>query len=401
MATIGQQLLQPETGWRRYDQKDSRILFSNGTWNTNNSNSPAYNGSQATSNSLGATCTFKFKGSKIRLIGTKDSSFSDNIEIYIDNILETTISENYTSNVFQILLFEKTGLTNTNHTIKFVNKTTNYIVIDAIDIDDNGFLAHPILNEVHSLSDVRSIGDCIPCKYTALTSGAIGVFNELGTTIAGEIPIASSAVPDGLFYWIYAGKDYLGRKKFIADRIIQTNISWDTLNAAGVCSESSFFNRANPIMSSNTTKGLAKAGSIYNSSYDAYKAFNGIEKQTSDGWGTAYNIDSSSAWLSYSFESQIVIDSYYMSMPTRTDSAAAAKPTSWKLEATNDDSTWVTLDTRDSIVWDTTGNRIYFKFNNTQAYKTYRITITKTQSGLPPFTYGAVIGELIFIGNIS
>ena len=45
MATIGQQLLQPEEGWKRYD--DTHLAFNRtGTWSTDN-NSAHYGGSRS------------------------------------------------------------------------------------------------------------------------------------------------------------------------------------------------------------------------------------------------------------------------------------------------------------------------------------------------------------------
>lgn len=78
-------------------------------------------------------------------------------------------------------------------------------------------------------TDINSllVGERIPCRYTALTSGASGYFSELGTCTAAEIPLTGSATPNGLFYFIKTDKGTL-----IADRVIQINISWDILNAA-------------------------------------------------------------------------------------------------------------------------------------------------------------------------
>jgi hypothetical protein len=75
-----------------------------------------------------------------------------------------------------------------------------------------------------TLQDMKT-GDCIPCRYTTLTSGQAGYFSELGTCIANEIPVAGTAIPDGLFYFIKTNKG-----TFIADRVIQTGISWNVLN---------------------------------------------------------------------------------------------------------------------------------------------------------------------------
>ncbi|GBF32215.1 phage protein [Desulfocucumis palustris] len=82
-----------------------------------------------------------------------------------------------------------------------------------------------------------SKGQAIPCRYTAL-SGQFGIFSELGTCTAQEIPVAGSATPNGLFYFVCAGEDAAGRKILVSDRNVQHSISWDTLNTAGVASGS-------------------------------------------------------------------------------------------------------------------------------------------------------------------
>lgn len=88
-------------------------------------------------------------------------------------------------------------------------------------------MASPLgLTIKNNLIDMQ-IGDCIPCRYTTLTSGVAGIFSELGTCTATEIPLNGTATPDGLFYLIKTNKGML-----IADRVIQHSISWDTLNSA-------------------------------------------------------------------------------------------------------------------------------------------------------------------------
>lgn len=140
MAIIGQSLTSPETGWKRYDQTDSKILYSNGSWNINNITTSAYGGSWASSNSLDATITFKFYGDKLRLIGSLTSSWSNNIDIYIDNIFDNTISEYNSNESHQILIYEKINLPKAMHEIKIINKTSNYLILDAIDIDLDSIL---------------------------------------------------------------------------------------------------------------------------------------------------------------------------------------------------------------------------------------------------------------------
>ena len=90
-------------------------------------------------------------------------------------------------------------------------------------------MAHPILTEKTTIEDME-IGDCIPCRYKAPVSGAVGEFSELGTCTASEIPKEGNvATPDGKFYFIKVDKGLL-----IADRVVQTNVSWQTLNNAGL-----------------------------------------------------------------------------------------------------------------------------------------------------------------------
>lgn len=88
------------------------------------------------------------------------------------------------------------------------------------------------LNLKSNIKDMQ-VGDAIACRYTASSNG-VGVFSELGTCTANEIPVGGSSSPDGLFYFIHVGYDHKGRKKLVADRNIQHSISWDTLNAMGI-----------------------------------------------------------------------------------------------------------------------------------------------------------------------
>lgn len=81
------------------------------------------------------------------------------------------------------------------------------------------------------------IGDRIITHYKA-SANTFGTIDQLGTSTAPEIPVASTATPDGSFYFYHAGYDYLGRMKLVADRNVQHSITYDTLNSAGVASGS-------------------------------------------------------------------------------------------------------------------------------------------------------------------
>jgi len=102
---------------------------------------------------------------------------------------------------------------------------------------------HSILGAPKTSLEEMKIGDYIPCKYTAPTSGQAGYFSELGTCTASEISLSGSATPNGLFYFIKADKGLL-----IADRVIQHSISWDTLNSAGFIEEQSSSINISPLL---------------------------------------------------------------------------------------------------------------------------------------------------------
>jgi hypothetical protein len=78
-----------------------------------------------------------------------------------------------------------------------------------------------------------SIGDYIKCEYIAPTANVAGDFKNLGvnsvlTELATYPSGATSTTPNGYFYFIKADKGLL-----IADRIIQSNISAQSINAKG------------------------------------------------------------------------------------------------------------------------------------------------------------------------
>ncbi|CUU45570.1 Ig-like domain-containing protein [Clostridium beijerinckii] len=142
-ATIGQQLALPETGWRRYDDSDSKIQYIGTNWNSYLSGTWGYNGS---SHDGIETIKFKFYGTKFRVIGATNPYGSSDIDINIDG---TTY--NYSANanlVYNALNFEKTGLPLEIHTVTIVDNTNNSMWLDAIDLDETGYLVEYInMNE--------------------------------------------------------------------------------------------------------------------------------------------------------------------------------------------------------------------------------------------------------------
>ncbi|MFD3258772.1 hypothetical protein ACE3MQ_09200 [Paenibacillus lentus] len=230
--SVGDKLQQPEIGWKRYDDTDPAIKYE-GSWDTYTENLFAYyGGSLKASNTLGSKFSFTFKGTKIRLIDSKVLNRSQQVKITIDGVIENysekgTVATN--ENNVQILVFEKTNLNDEIHNITIEATDTDYVGIDAIDIDSNGRLFHP--DEVTYIKDL-DVGKRIRCHYQA-NSGQVGVFSGLGQETSDSIPVESTATPNGDFYFLMV-EDWNGQKKLIADRNIQHSVSWDSLNNTGV-----------------------------------------------------------------------------------------------------------------------------------------------------------------------
>ncbi|ABS41377.1 discoidin domain-containing protein [Clostridium botulinum] len=140
MATIGQQLLQPESGWKRYDDRNENINYI-GNWRASmESGSLKWSGSNQISNIINDKIQFNFAGDKIRIIASTAPANSNNIEIKIDNNIIETINMKATNINYQVLVYEKTGMRNKEHFLEITNLTNDYTVLDAIDIDENGEL---------------------------------------------------------------------------------------------------------------------------------------------------------------------------------------------------------------------------------------------------------------------
>ena len=154
MATIGDVLTSPESGYQRINDDNSLLIY-NGDWNyiteTNNYNGD-YHGYRKGANKSQTSLTFYVKSSKLRIIGRYASSYSKDVAIFIDDITKETYSTySSDSNKYQCLQYEKLDLNNTKITkICICNPVTNgssgnyEFRIDAIDIDDTGKLCTEI-----------------------------------------------------------------------------------------------------------------------------------------------------------------------------------------------------------------------------------------------------------------
>lgn len=365
MATIGQPITAPESGWIRYNDNDSRILYT-GAWLNNNNAGNEYGGSEHWGQDANATISFKFMGTKLRIIAQTHGWCGHNVTIKIDENTYTFSEYGDYGGQYQVLCFEKQDLSAGQHTVTITNPDSTYWNLDAIDIGNDGYLPHQFLNQVSNIDDME-VGDCIPCRYTSTTSGAVGTFSELGTCVSGDIPVTGTATPDGLFYFIKVDKGLL-----LCDRVVQHTISWDTLNTGKYVEGKILliplgsFTNPIPVMTSNITPSGVASASTITSGLDAYKAFDGA---TNTGWSAATS--TTTGWLKYQFPTPKIIMKY-----TILDFGLIARnPKSWTFEGSNDGTTWIVLDTQSNATW-TLGVKNEYLINNSNAYIYYRINIT-------------------------
>ncbi|WP_257132347.1 hypothetical protein [Bacillus cereus] len=146
-AKVGDVLLQPEIGWERIDDTDVNIKYS-GNW-TLIDNLPDYHNStarfkhakQSAVDNSAMSVTFKFKGTKLRVIGVSNNAYDRDAQIIIDGKPETiSFYADRDVSPHRLLLFDKQGLMDDVHTIELKGVFMN---LDAIDIDENGAMVPP------------------------------------------------------------------------------------------------------------------------------------------------------------------------------------------------------------------------------------------------------------------
>lgn len=162
MAIVGEQLLQPETGWKRYDESNIRSINKNCS---SEANSAYYGGSITLLKSTDSSYKFKFYGNKLRLISDKNSNRpKDNTKITIDGI--EYIANSYNSQpIPQVLAISLENLENSIHEVVISPVKEGFVVVDCIDINEDGYIVDLPL-EKNSIINVIKVGEYIPCNYT-------------------------------------------------------------------------------------------------------------------------------------------------------------------------------------------------------------------------------------------
>ncbi|ABS42480.1 hypothetical protein [Clostridium botulinum] len=138
MAKIGEQLLQPESGWKRYDDSNKNISYIGNGWLTE------YN--SHFSNTIGDKICFNFIGSKIRILVFTNNSHSRDVKIKINNTVYSYVEYiNPITPASLVLVFEKEMPSFKEYSVEiYIERKTDsqygWFGLDSIDIDENGKL---------------------------------------------------------------------------------------------------------------------------------------------------------------------------------------------------------------------------------------------------------------------
>ncbi|PEE95519.1 hypothetical protein [Bacillus cereus] len=141
MAYIGQVLLKPETGWRRYDDNDNLITYE-GAWETRVSSTAAYGKYRICGGK--SKIQFSFVGSKLRIIGCTYYLWNGTVNVEIDGkeCGSYTIHDPNEAGGNSVLLYEKNDLQYATHNVVLYGTGVN--TLDALDFGEAGGLVAPI-----------------------------------------------------------------------------------------------------------------------------------------------------------------------------------------------------------------------------------------------------------------
>lgn len=387
LTAVGYPLRTPDPGWKRYDDTDPIFIYEGFSWGF--SDSASYNGAVAGSDSTVSPnyFTFKFRGTKLRIITSIAGGYSDKIAVTIDG--STEYFSAYTSKSMErcVLTYEKVGLTDDTHEVRVEVITKNPATagfdfrFDAIDINEEGRAYHP--QEVLNARDLV-IGSRIRANYCGAYPNTSGFISELGKETKPFITHkanSSAVVYDGDFYLIMVDENR-GEKVLMADRNV-AYLPWNYLNYHGEAniSGSKFkeytstvpvFTSNSPVRAGGYTYTISSSNNV-NPNYPAYKAF---------GRTAVNNMDcvifsgTSSGWLQIDMGRPVPVTRYHI---YGRNGSSSESPKVWYVEASNTGDfagEQVVIDRR-SLGNNVVGRRTFYARGNTTGaeYRYYRLVI--------------------------
>lgn len=146
-----------------YDDRDTSVWTYSGSW-ANLSSSPSYNHTLKLSRAVGGEATLTFSGERFEFIYARGSNYGT-LDIYVDNVLETSLSQSNATSQFQQRWSSPT-YANGAHTVRLVHASGRYVNVDGIQVFAPPDLVPPAT--ITNLSGDNLLGfGCSPLFWTA------------------------------------------------------------------------------------------------------------------------------------------------------------------------------------------------------------------------------------------
>jgi alpha-L-fucosidase len=155
-----------------------------------------FNNDLHTSDIFGAICQYRFAGSEIELIGTKDAGFGS-LEVSIDGLPPQVVNLDNSTRQPQAVLFKKTGLPKGPHTIRIVNNGDGPVNLDGLIVpEQTATAAAELLKSRDAGLDGVTLDDAIhadgqgnltlPAKRAGLNGGGVRLIKDQGECRIGN-----------------------------------------------------------------------------------------------------------------------------------------------------------------------------------------------------------------------
>lgn len=189
-AEVGKPLVQPEEGWKRYDNLDKDIAYKGNGWaNFQDPDRGRNNSGIKATNKENESVTIRFKGTKVRIIGENYLDQSSIVKFNVDGVSYSSVNTNNANRIYQVLTFELTGLSDGIHEVTMTNGESKFMVLDAVDIDENGKL----IDANQPLNLAATGGDAQVSLNWRAVEGALGYNIKRSNNPGGPyVTIASS-----------------------------------------------------------------------------------------------------------------------------------------------------------------------------------------------------------------
>lgn len=400
---------------KKIDNTNGYIVY-HGTFGVENS-SNYYNGSIQYSKVIGDSIEFEVKNTlNVKIIGVKNSNRrnSNHMEVYVDNEPYGYINSYAATLTVQAELINISLTDTDNHRIK-IKMIENDVHLDAIEIDDDGYLI-PIIGSVLTTpynNMKRYSSGYINLKYT-------GTFND-ATSSYGNVRYTDN-IGDSLEFYFYGdrvfilddaftnrsndvriqidnGKEYsiseYGNKiyyylvfaseqlEYGLHKVKIINSSSNTYTRMGIqyidvngylCTSDAKYIDITAMMTSDTDPApCTSSATNVSSQYAAWKAFNGTALNGNDCWSSSSGNPTATIRLNFNSKQKVSAISL-----TARDSYLNSMPKEFDVIGSNDGSTFDTIQSfKVENEWKARETKI-FNLDNINKYSVYGIAVKST-----------------------